>query len=183
MNFISALILLSSTALAGPLSKIIITSQTAKFSKKETFIVLKYCNDVKATLNDGSTITAKNLELIINHKSQLNKSRLDKPGLDKFVFSGNVVVTSGNRKISSDRAEGYLDEKQFKLYDNVIVEQFKENKDEIPVVTKSDFATIDLNNYEVSFWGKSNNPVSTVVNMDGHSLSGKLTNKKSCIKK
>lgn len=183
MNFILALILLSNTILAGPLSKIIITSQTAKFLKKENHIVLKYCDDVKTTLNDGSTITAKNLELIINHKSRLDKSKLSKPGLDKFVFKGNVVVSSSNRKISADIAEGYLDEKQFKLYDNVVVEQFKENKDEIPIITKSDFATIDLNSYEVSFWGKNSNPVSTVVNMDGHSLSGKLTNKKSCIKK
>ncbi len=173
MNYILALTLRSSVitfllttsilAKVDPLSKIIITSQEAVCTKNAQLLNINYKKNVFVTLADNSTIKSHNLE--VNLENSLTKNLSFK----QAVFSGSVKIIKDNRSILADIVTVNLKDKTCLLSGNVTIEQLKNNKD-LPLITKSNSALLDLNTQKITLNGNKETPVSTTIIIEDLSI-------------
>ncbi|MCK4265243.1 LPS export ABC transporter periplasmic protein LptC [Candidatus Babeliales bacterium] len=167
------------------MSKITICSKSAICSqnKEKKELKINYKDNVVVTLADNTTIKSNVLEILLESSSlstikpDLN-SAADSSQIKKVAFNGSVAVQQQNRKLFADSANIYPQQKQCKLSGNVKIQQTKKLDTDIPLTTRANVATLDLNTNELVLLGNQNTPVSTVINIDNHPLVKKLSTRK-----
>lgn len=153
-----------------PLSKIKVQSQRAFFCRnkenKERFC-LQYKGNVFVELADSTTIKADFLEIFVQGKGLKNLQGTSDTGIEKIIFKHNVFVDRKNRKVRADFAELIVPKKLCKLDGNVLIEQVKEDGDDIHLKTECDTARICLETDKIDLCGTQSSPVDTTIKLDG----------------
>lgn len=183
-----------------PFSHVKITSNKAVCQKSKdnphTFI-FNYLEKVNVLLADGSQITAESLEIILDTKSAKilddsgekheNKKRDNKAkekksdGLShikQITFKNNVQISNQNRHAQSDSAVINLFDNTCLLDGNVKIKQTKVAQNDVPVDIQSTQALINLKTSQVTLLGSSQEPVSTVIELNKNVMSSKKQQKK-----
>jgi lipopolysaccharide export system protein LptA len=171
-----------------PFSHIKITSNKATCQKckdrPHTFI-FNYLENVNVVLADGSIITADSLEIVFDSKGAkvLDNSRHKKQhaqngeksnnlsNIKQIIFKNNVHISNQNRCAQADSATVNILENTCKLDGNVKIKQTKVAQKDIPVDVQSTQALINLKTYEVTLLGSSQDPVSTVIELNKNIMS------------
>lgn len=171
-----------------PLSKIIITSNSATCKKDKTQknrFNFTYHENVLLTFADNSTIQSDDLEIEIDTSKNQNKTDLsstatsqnqklkhkrqeDLSKFKKITFNKNLIVKSANRLITADKAELYLAQKTCKLSGNIKIEQKKASEKDLPITTECNYAMLNLQNDQITFLGQEQKPVCTTIILEGH---------------
>ena len=161
-------------AAVNPLSKIDITSKNAVFSRDDQEITkILYKGGVTVKLADNSTIKSKTLEILIDKPTEEQQVNFK-----KIVFEGSVRLKQNNRNAQADQIKLLPVKKQCKLVGNVKIEQTKDKDDDIPLITKSNAAIIDLNTSTVSLLGDQGKPVQTTIVIGDHPMLKQMKQKK-----
>ncbi|MFA5074511.1 MAG: hypothetical protein WC436_00190 [Candidatus Babeliales bacterium] len=170
-----------------PLSKITITSNKAtccKDKKDKSSFIFKYVEDVNITFADNSKIKSKELEIVIDYKMPENsvdknkKIVQDKQNtktdnskkqsqIKKIIFNYGINLVSKNKIVNADSAEIYPETKICKLFGNVKIEQKKESPKDLPIITNCKQALLNLQSEELILQGNADNPVNTVLQIEG----------------
>jgi hypothetical protein len=123
---------------------------------------------------------AKNDEKSSNEKSSNEKSSNEKSSNEKssnlsnikqITFKNNVNIYNQNRKARADCATINILENTCKLEGNVKIKQTKVAPKDIPLDVQSAQALINLKTYEVTLLGSSQDPVSTVIELNKNIIS------------
>lgn len=152
-----------------PFSKITVKSCSATFQKKKDatgIFCLKYKKNVHVTFADDTTISSDFLDVFVKNKKMKKLDEKAKPELDRVVFKDNVKVNRKNQKVQADKVEVFVEKKLCKLEGNVKVEQFKQDKKDIPIVAECEKAYIHWEDDEITLEGDDENPVSTTIELD-----------------
>ena len=178
-----------------PFSHIKITSNKATCQKckdsPHTFI-FNYLENVKVVLADSSTITADSLEIIFDskgaksldnskqkkHQAKSNEKPNNLSNIKQITFKNNVNISNQNRKAQADCATINILENTCKLDGNVKIKQIKVVQKDIPLDVQSSQALINLKTYEVTLLGSSQDPVSTVIELNKNVMSSAEQSKK-----
>lgn len=168
----------------NPLSKIIVTSEKAvckKNPKAPNEFVFTYQQKVNVSFADGSKVTSNELEISIDGsndsltKKMLTPKTQSEPKLKdaqsrfkKITFKGNVFLTNLNRCAKSDEAEINLQSNLCILRGNVKIWQNKVIPKDIPASIESSEAILNFKSEEINFSGSTEQPVSTIINLEGH---------------
>lgn len=160
----------SVTALSAgidPLSKIHISSNNAQLhNKKNRSTDITYKGNVEVVLADNSKINSNTLFLtLLEVKDDTNS-----PQFEKIVFNGSINMVRDNINVKADVAEIYPDKKLCKLVGNVQVKQVKQKEKDIPITTEGNTASLNLETNEVIFCGNKREPVTTLINLEGHPI-------------
>ncbi|MCF7799384.1 hypothetical protein K9L05_02380 [Candidatus Babeliales bacterium] len=172
-----------------PLSKITITSNKATCCKDKndaSNFIFKYIENVNITFADNSKIKSKELEIVIDYKSTKDKDKLDKnkkvvkdkqntkisnskkqSQIKKIIFNQGINLVSKNKIVDADTAEIYPESKICKLFGNVKIEQKKETPKDLPIITNCKQALLNLQTEELVLQGNEDNPVSTILQIEG----------------
>lgn len=171
-----------------PFSHVKITSNKAVCEKDKnnshTFR-FKYLEKVNVILADGSQITSESLEIILVSKSakdpndfskknsgrnRKNKFKEKKSGdlshIKQIKFKNNVQIFNQNRHAQSDSAIINLFDNTCLLAGNVKIKQTKMAQNDIPVDIQSTQALINLKTSQVTLLGSSEEPVSTIIELN-----------------
>ncbi len=178
-----------------PFSHIKITSNKAVCEKSKdnshTFI-FNYLEKVNVILADGSQITSESLEIILDNKSvkvlddsgkkhggknRENKSKENKISdlshIKQITFKNNVQISNQNRRAQSDSATINLFDNTCLLAGNVKIKQTKVAQNDVPVDIQSTQALINLKTSQITLLGSSQEPVSTVIELNKNVMSPK----------
>lgn len=176
-----------------PFSHIKITSNKAVCEKAKdnshTFI-FNYLEKVNVILADGSQITSESLEIILDNKSVKvldhsdkkrseknikNKSKENKPSdlshIKQITFKNNVQISNQNRRVQSDSAIINLFDNTCLLAGNVKIKQTKVAQNDVPVDIQSTQALINLKTSQITLLGSSQEPVSTIIELNKNVMS------------
>ena len=170
-----------------PFSEIKITSKRAvcqKDKNNKALFDFTYIDDVLVIFADKSSARSEKLSIKIN-TNKVNQSKIksntvnnESPNnlgnIKKITLSKNIFLKSENRNIKSDKAKIYPETKICKLSGNIRIEQTKQNKKDIPIITECQNAILDLVTKQISFLGNKNNPVSTIIKLESHPVSKKV---------
>ncbi|MFH1254709.1 MAG: LPS export ABC transporter periplasmic protein LptC [bacterium] len=171
-----------------PFSHIKITSNKAVCEKAKdnshTFI-FNYLEKVNVILADGSQITSESLEIILDSKSvkvlddsgkrhgkknKKNESKENKQSdlshIKQITFKNNVQISNQNRRAQSDSAVINLFDNTCLLAGNVKIKQTKVAQNDVPVDIQSTQALINLKTSQITLLGSSQEPVSTVIELN-----------------
>jgi lipopolysaccharide export system protein LptA len=173
-----------------PFSHIKITSNKAVCQKAKdsshTF-VFNYLEKVNVILADGSQITSESLEIILDNKSvkmldgsgkkhegkkQEGKSS-DLSHIKQITFKKNVKVSNQNRFAQADSAVINLFDNTCLLDGNVKIKQTKVVQNDVPIDVQSTQALINLKTSQVTLLGSSQEPVSTIIELNKNVMSSK----------
>lgn len=170
-----------------PFSEIKITSNRAvcqKDKNNKSLFDFTYIDDVLVIFADGSSANAEKMSIKINtnkvNKSKIksntvnNKSPNNLNNIKKITLSKNIFFKNENRKIKADKAKIYPETKICKLYGNIRIEQTKQNKKDIPIITECQNATLNLVTKKISFLGNKNNPIRTIIKLESHPVTKKV---------
>ena len=147
--------------------KMIQDSDTNKKSSLKQF-VFQYEKNVNVVFADQSTITAGCLNIVFeNTKIQKKDAFLEH--FKKVTFTDNVQITNAQHKAVADKIEIILPKKLCVLEGNVIIQQLKTKKTDIPIIIKSERAELNLVDGCISLIGNADCPVSTTISLEGHS--------------
>lgn len=161
----------------NPLSRITITSDQATCQKNTTeknMFIFSYQHNVCVTLADGTIITTDTLEIIFEGNaissattsSQSSSKKTTLQNFKKIMLIGNVKITNENRIITANNAQFDIERNTCLLDGNVQIEQTQHKEKDIPLTISSPQASIDLNNYDVTFSGSPSKPVSTIISLE-----------------
>jgi len=142
-----------------PLSKVIVKSQSATIQKDRldtSMICLQYRDDVHVTFADSSTVSADSLEIFVKK----NEAK-------KIVFKSNVCMNRNNQKVRADVVKLFVEEKRCELRGHVLVEQMKEQENDVPLKTKCEHARLKWDSEEIELVGSEIHPVSTTIEFGG----------------
>lgn len=165
-NFILlTLIIFTQLKPVDPLSRIEITSDKAIAQKKNESLYLSYIGNVKAKLADLTTADADKLKVEIN-STKNKKEKTEK--LKEIILEGNVFIEKENLKINSDKAIIYPSQKRCNLSGNIIIEQTKKKDKDLPIITKCNFATLNLITKKLELQGSKTKPINTIIKLGNH---------------
>lgn len=175
-----------------PFSHIKITSNKAVCQKTQDdshAFTFNYLENVNVLLADGSRITADSLEIILDTASVKLFNESDKPSKKKaknkateskqnslshikqITFKNNVQISNQNRRAQSDSAVINLLDSTCLLEGNVKIKQTKEAQNDIPIDVQSTQALINLKTSQVTLLGSSQEPVSTIIELNRNVMS------------
>ena len=178
-----------------PFSHIKITSNKAVCEKAKddshTF-TFNYLEKVNVILADGSQITSESLEIILDNKSvkilddsgkkhegkkREAKSKEKKPSdlshIKQITFKKNVQISNQNRRAHADSAIINLFDNSCLLDGNVKIKQTKVTQNDVPVDIQSTQALINLKTSQVTLLGSSQEPVSTIIELNKNVMPSK----------
>jgi lipopolysaccharide export system protein LptA len=193
--FVFAFVFTAGLKAVDPFSHIKITSNKATCQKckdsPHTFI-FNYLENVNVVLADNSTITADSLEIIFDskgvksldnskhkkHNAKSDEKSHELSNIKQITFKNNVKIANQNRKAQADSATINILENTCKLDGNVKIKQIKVAQKDIPLDVQSTQALINLKTYEVTLLGSSQEPVSTVIELNKDVMSSSGQSKK-----
>lgn len=197
--FATAVLVANVHASVDPWSKIVVTSKKATCNKDKNNpkdFIFSYIDDVVVTLADKSTVKAGALEIILDgnksdkkdalavgQKQASDKQKKSLSQFKKLSFKGHVVLNSGQRKVSANKADIDLAKNTCTLDGNVKIWQFKKHQKDVPIAIESQKAVMHLKTFAVNLLGTSAKPVSTTIDLEGHPSVQKKTKTKSKGKK
>ena len=162
-------------AAVAPLSKITITSNKMVGSpthNNDKDYSVAYTENVKVVLADASVITADKLEVTVRHGIVQEAVKKDAGQQKKaenlvpykeVVFEGAVCIKRREHTVTADRAEFIVAKQACKVDGNVKIVQTNKQTDDMPMVTQSQRAYLDLTSEKLVLFGSEQKPVSTML--------------------
>ncbi len=197
--FILVCLITYSLSAIDPFSHIKITSNKAVCQKSKDnphSFTFNYLGKVNVLLADGSQITAESLEIILDtkrvklfdesdkksdkkheKKKTEDKSKESKANslshIKQITFKNDVQISNQNRCAHSDSAVINLFDNTCLLDGNVKIKQTKMAQNDVPIDVQSAQALINLKTSQVTLLGSSQEPVSTVIELNKNVMSSK----------
>lgn len=154
----------------SPFSSIKITSNSALIEKSKSdkkLIHVSYAGNVRVKLADGSFINSEKLDLLVDSKASGADSKGEKSvPVKKAVFKKNVYAKKQHQQVHADRLELFVQEKKCYLSGNVLIEQTKQKKRDIPLQTKCNEAEVSWDTEEITLLGSAKKPVETIIELN-----------------
>ncbi len=172
----------------NPFSKIEITSNKAigkKDNNQENILIFTYLENVNINFADNSTAKCKELTIELDTKKKSNpkevkitQKNIDLGPITKITLNKNILISQANRKIKADNAIFLPNKKICNLSGNIEIKQEKNNSKDLPITTKCNKATLNLETDQVLFEGKTDQPVSTIISLQNYPSLIKTNNRK-----
>ncbi|MFH1832031.1 MAG: LPS export ABC transporter periplasmic protein LptC [bacterium] len=181
------------------------TAQCKPQKGSKSLFAFTYKDNVHVAFVDDSKITSDILEIIFDSKKPTvpamthptiirpiitpnaftpktktldsNNKNTEMARFKSIIFKNNVQFNHINHHARADQAQLFPEQQLCKLSGNVIITQIKNKEKDVPVIIKTNVATINLVTQEVQLEGDCKKPVTTIIELNGPSGLEKKTKK------